>query len=74
MAKVITSTESDNITVKDAKFCIKTEEDFTNVKYHNICTGEVYVKQTGVYDYMVGIPLYLGMVFFIVFGLYRLFN
>lgn len=56
MAKVITTTEADQITIKDADFCIKSQSNFTHSVYHNICTGEQYTVQTGVYDYMLGIP------------------
>lgn len=56
MSKALVSTEGD-VTIKDAEFCIKTERDFTETVYHNICTGETYVKPTGVYDYMLGIPI-----------------
>jgi len=62
MTKVLTTTDQNEVTVKDAEFCIKTESDFTETVYHNICTGETYTMPTGTYDYMIGIPAALLLV------------
>ena len=51
-----------NVDFKSFEQCIKTESDFTNTKYHNICTGEVSVVPTGVFDYMIGIPIIISLV------------
>lgn len=60
MATAIIATSSDgNVNSTSQQFgeCIKTESDWVDTKCHNICTGEVHVVPTGLYDYAIGIPL-----------------
>lgn len=69
MSKIVTTSEAETVTLQDAEFCIKTEEDIINVKYHNICTGEVTVVPTGAYTYFFGIPAVIIVACITVFAL-----
>lgn len=39
--------------------CIHAESNFSSTIFHNVCTGETYNMPTGVYDYMIGVPLFV---------------
>ena len=53
-----------NSTEQQFADCIKTESDFVDMKYHNICTGEVSVVPTGVFSYMA-FGLFIVLLFFL---------
>ena len=46
-----------NQTVNFIAECIKSQSDFTREVYYNICDGTITEVPTGIYDYMLGIPV-----------------
>lgn len=54
---ILIATESANINLnvdsKTLDMCLKTVSDFTSTTYVNICNGQEYVVQAGVFTYIV---------------------
>ena len=47
--------------------CIKESNQFTQTVFYNVCTGKQFAVPTGSYDYMLGIPLFIIVVLFVIF-------
>ena len=47
--------------------CIKAVNDFSETIYNNICNGTITHVPTGIYDYMIGIPLFIIIAVFALF-------
>lgn len=69
-----TTQSSVDLSTQSLSECIREEAAFVEMRYHNICTGEIHAVPTGLFSYIMFVPFFVLFLTIVGFALLAFIN